>query len=108
MSNIRGRFYFIQKNKRNLIGEFSNNESNFISTESADKVSLTIEDDFIGDYRSSWQENGESLYSDLKIRYKNGTSQTIFSLDWNRNGLPIFVGEGMLCDNILIGDYQSK
>ena len=104
-NNLIGRFYFKQTSNGNLIGEFSNNLSDGIATESADSIGKT--NNYIGDYNSTWQENGKRRFSNLKISQKAGTSNTIFTLEWTDNGRQIFLGEGMLCDNILIGDYRG-
>src|SRR6266496_3286170 len=103
---IIGRFYFKQTSNSNLIGEFSNDHSDRILTESAD-----LRDDsrksrngssYIGDYYSTWQEDGKPILADLTITAKpEGTNSNLFSLTWRRHGKPVFEGEAMLCDNIL-------
>ena len=104
---IIGRFYFKQTSNGNLIGEFSNHQSDQIFTESADLKSAKG-NLYIGKYNSTWQENGKSpCFANLEILPRNGSGK-IFSLTWSENnGTPIFRGEGMLCDSIMIGDYQS-
>ncbi|MEI8204950.1 MAG: hypothetical protein WCH34_18155 [Bacteroidota bacterium] len=108
MSNLKGRFYFKRTSNGNLLGEFSNNQSG-ICTESADRVSVEEAENtitFIGDYYASWQENKKvSLFANLNISYKKGFSNQIYTLMWKRDNVIIFEGEGMLCDDILIGNY---
>jgi hypothetical protein len=107
-NDLIGRFYFKKTSNGNLIGEFSNNQKNSrISTESSDLVkSENANRNYIGTYNSTWQENGKPLFADLTISPKIGNNE-LFTLSWSRNGKPIFKGEGMLCDDILIGDYQN-
>lgn len=105
MSQIIGCFYFKRTSNNNLIGEFTNNLSEIVSTESADLIFQSDNTSFIGRYDSSWQENGVSHFAKLDISYKNGSNKSVFSLKWRGNSK--FDGEGMLCDNILIGNYWS-
>jgi len=99
---IIGRFYFKQTTNGNLIGEFSNNHSTGISTESCELRER--KGDYLGDYESTWQENGKPILAQLTISPKpNG----LFILEWRKGPMCIFKGEGMLCDDILIGDYHS-
>jgi hypothetical protein len=109
-NKIIGRFYFKQTGNGNLVGEFSNNQSgNIISTESADFIKNIegSDGDYYGEYNSTWQESGEPIFAKLTIVPKPNCNK-LFTLKWfNKNGKLFFEGEGMLCDNILIGDYQS-
>ena len=103
MKKINGRFYFKQTSNGNLIGEWSNYESE-PATESSDlqgEYQPTVQ--FNGIYNSTWQENGVAVFKELQIT-KVGNK---FKLDWKDKGKtrPDFTGEGMLCDNILVGDY---
>lgn len=102
-----GRFYFKQTSNGNLIGEFSNdNSQDEISTESAERK--VHNDGFAGDYVSTWQENGGPCYAKLSISPKKNVWTKIFSLTWvETNGTRIFEGEGMFCGDILIGDYRN-
>ena len=119
MSTILGRFYFKLTDNKNLIGEFSNDHKtckrNY--TESADLTHREQNDGkFIGEYFSTWREqNGgklhESVLAKLKIEQKPGC-ENIFDLKWWRivneqpEAKPFFCGEGMLCEGMLIGNYQ--
>jgi hypothetical protein len=103
---LLGRFYFKLTSNGNLVGEFSNNIYNGIYTESADSIDSTH--GYLGKYKSTWQENRNPDYAILKISHKPNTNRKIFVLKWIRKGKPIFKGEGMLCENILIGDYQEE
>ena len=115
MPTIFGRFFFKLTDSKNLIGEFSNNFSKRNWTESSDRIIPNAADGkFDGDYFSTWhEENGgqhECVLAKLEIKQK---PENIFSLIWWRvnNGVPetnpFFRGEGILCDGILIGDYQD-
>jgi hypothetical protein len=104
MATITGRFYFKQTSNGNLIGEFSNDKSTGISTESADLLGCN-NIGFLGTYNSTWRENRTPSFADLEITHKPNTNNKIFTLKWR--GKSNFDGEGMLCDNILIGDYHD-
>jgi hypothetical protein len=103
MSDLMGRFYFKRTSNGNLIGEFSNNKGETISTESADLIGDGK--GFCGDYNSTWQEKGEKRFANLNIKYKYDRTTRIFSVEWKEKNKLTFKGEGMLCDDILIGDY---
>lgn len=106
-NNLIGCFYFKQTINGNLIGEFSNNKSPGIYTESSDSLENT--GNYLGKYYSTWQENGKPKNAVLEISQKLNTENKIFSLTWrNSKGISVFKGEGMLCDNTLIGDYQES
>ena len=114
-TKVSGRFYFKLTANGNLLGEWSNRDSiaaQPTSTESADfDVSLgspKTRGTFVGSYRSTWQENGVAVFATLKIDLKPHVPD-IFTLTWHSpsKGKPIFNGEGMLCDDILVGDYHS-
>ena len=104
--SITGRFYFKQTDSGNLIGEFSNNKMIVNSTESADIVKIKV-NVFIGDYKSSWIENGEVELLNLRIELKTNTK--IYKLIWFKANAeePAFWGEGFLVDKMLIGNYQD-
>lgn len=104
MSTIIGRFYFKRTSNGNLLGEFSNNEAG-VSTESADRIGETDINSFIGEYRASWQEKGKSIYAKLSITSDKSLPKGVFKIEWFVDGNLKFKGEGMLCDDILIGNY---
>ena len=119
MPKLIGRFFFKKTDNGNLIGEFSNNPGSGISTESADLIpdSAILKENadlkegyanggFVGEYNSTWQEDGKPHFAKLKIFIKTG-SHKLFTLEWHRGKQLIFEGEGMLCDGILIGDYHD-
>jgi len=106
MSRINGRFYFKLQTSGNLTGEFSNYLSESPSTESADRC-CSQEEGYAGVYLSTWQEYEIACFANLIIEYKPNTNNTIYSLIWVSENEDIYRGEGMLCDNILIGDYHS-
>jgi hypothetical protein len=103
MKKTRGRFYFKRTSNGNLIGEFSNNNAPGAYTESAD-LAQPNEGNIVGIYKSTWQENGNPYCTDLAISNRPN-SNGLFRLEWR--GSANFDGEGMLCDDILIGDYHA-
>ena len=106
--HLIGRFWFKKTQNGNLIGEFSNSSSDEISSESADNQLINSSKDFQGKYKSTWQEKGEHLISDLIIMLKQNTITNIYSLEWrDLDGDIIYIGEGIIVDNILIGDYRD-
>lgn len=106
MANSNGRFYFKLTSNGNLIGEFSNSSSKAIQTESARRVSGNSQE-YVGTYYACWLENKRQEFGELFIAFKPNTNNSIFSLIWKdkKNTTTIFEGEGMLCDDILIGNY---
>lgn len=106
MENVNGRFYFKQMSNGNLIGEFSNSETSRNCTESADIVPESRKGDYIGNYLSTWQEDGTPCFAELEISEKLEHDK-IFTIEWYEKGRKSlkFKGEGMLCDTILIGNY---
>ncbi len=110
MAKITGRFYLKKTSNGNLLGEWSNDHSGEkVSTESCDLIagSLDFSENAKGshaaDYYSTWQENGNAVLAQLKISQNN----RLFSLDWQCKPPAHFEGQGMLCDDILIGDYHQ-
>ncbi|HZM05014.1 MAG TPA: hypothetical protein VFC44_18590 [Candidatus Saccharimonadales bacterium] len=108
-NEVTGRFYFKRTTNGNLIGEFSNDGG--VVTESSDLVNGEI--DFHGKsdlpvtFNSTWQENGKPYFATLVVTRK-GKLLDLFDLVWTgKYGAGNFKGKGMLCDDILIGDYQS-
>jgi hypothetical protein len=104
LNMINGRFYFIQTDSGNLIGEYSNQNSIKNTPESAELLRRTEPfPRFIGDYTSTWFEE-IPVSMDLKIENKKGSNQ-IFVLTWGNEGKTQFQGEGFLFDKSLIGNY---
>jgi hypothetical protein len=105
MAKLIGHFYFKITDNGNLIGEFSNNQTDSIYTESADSINTIKKDknNYIGEYCSTWREGEHSHFANLKISH--GSNERIFILEWTSEK-DNYKGKGMLCDNILIGDYQ--
>lgn len=103
-----GRFYLNKSHNGNLTGEFSNNRINFVSSESADIQEDESKPDFIGTYNTTWQQEGQPFFCQLIINHKQNTSQKIYSLEWrDQKGNLMFVGEGFVFENTLIGDYRD-
>ena len=106
MPYLAGRFYLKKTTSENLIGEFSNDKSGEVFTEGAvlqpGKPDLAEKDRFSGSYKSTWLELGKPRMATLVIRH----THKLFTLEWTDNTQVIFEGSGMLCDDILIGDYR--
>ena len=105
MPKQNGRFYFKRSSNGNLTGEYSHNFSKTIETESA--TAHKKAKNFVGDYSSYWSETDWKKPILLRITIKRNTSNAIYNVTWSDNGKVIFSGEGMLCDDILIGDYRN-
>jgi len=106
MSNIIGRFYFKMTKTGNLIGEYSNGGMKEVKTESADAISKN--QGFVGTYHSTWAEGNKIDLTTLHINHKPDTTNKIYSLEWkDQSNTIIFWGEGMLVDDLLIGDYRD-
>jgi hypothetical protein len=106
--SLIGRFYFKKTSNGNIKGEFSNNKSDFIYSESADLQSEFNSDTFIGTYNATWQEEGESFFAVLNISHKKSSLQRIYELEWvTKEGKLMFIGEGFVFENTLIGDYRN-
>lgn len=115
MDQIIGRFYFKLTANGNLLGEYSNNHTTCCVTEAANRIVKKHDPahieryGFVATYKTVWREsNNEAVCSDLSIRVKKGCSR-IYSLEWKSPaGVHQFEGEGMLCDDILVGNYWSR
>lgn len=106
MANIIGRFYFKMTKNGNLIGEYSNSGMQSVDAELAN--SMSSHQGFVGDYNSVWEEDNRSYSATLHIKLKDPSNTKIFSLEWiNKSGKPVHWGEGMMVDDILIGDYRN-
>jgi hypothetical protein len=101
---IIGQFYFKKTSNGNLFGEWSNNDKAEIFSESCDLIKAG-NDIYLGEYISTWQENGKPISAKLTITRKQNNSP-LFFLKWHGNKFG-FEGEGMLCDDILIGRFHE-
>lgn len=102
-----GRFYFKLTSNGNLIGEYSENYSKKFPIKTEGAYRESSDTGFVGIYKTSWHETDEASPVTLKIFHKPGTSNLIYNIEWIENGIITFWGEGMLCDDILIGDYRD-
>lgn len=105
MVKIIGRFYFKMTKNGNLIGEYSNSGMSTIDSESAN--AKTNQHGFIGKYESVWSEDDKSFLTLIEIEHRDETNQKLYSLKWKKNKKTIFWGEGMIVDDMLIGDYRN-
>ena len=99
MKKLIGTFYFKQTIYGNLIGEFTNNTSEEILTETASLEGKNK--DFEGTYNSIWFDV-ELHQSTLSITKKLNK----YLLKWTESGKSQYEGEGILVDSILIGFYK--
>lgn len=102
---FHGRFSFKKTQSGNLLGEFSNNSSDGVFTESADLCKN--ENGFEGTYITTWQESGSAIVCNLSITKKYANSNNIYTLIWSDTSGTTFTGEAMIVDNILVGDYKK-
>lgn len=102
---INGRFYYMQTESGNLMGEYSNQTSDRNVPESAELIEGNRP--FVGSYNSTWFEriDGESVSMILTIDFKPGSEGRLFRLTWQVNGEDHFYGEGFIFNNLLIGNY---
>ncbi len=110
MKKVTGRFYFKKTDNGNLQGEYSNNFTTKVYTESATIISdYTGKNNFVGSYNASWVESNEieSFSACLEINKKEN-SINIYSLIWKHSENILFTGEAMLSDGMLIGNYQNQ
>lgn len=101
-----GRFYFKKTNSGNIIGEFSADGTETY-TEGGDLRGLDKGyHDYSGTYYTTWRdEKKKPVFTELRISKK---PKRLFDLVWSdAKGVTEWKGTGMLCDNILIGDYHS-
>lgn len=105
MTKVRGRFYFKLTESGNLVGEYSHWAIPENRPESALRMKSDTPPTFAGTYTSCWFEpqEGEPVSATLTIDKR---TPAVFTLHWKmpRNE---FRGEGMLCDGVLVGDYEQ-
>lgn len=101
---IIGSFYFRKTTNGNLIGEYTNNTSERVTTESADLIGDQNES-FIGDYQTTWFD-GHGQTMTLSIRL-TGRNVNIFRLVWSDGNTDHFIGEAFLNEGLLIGLYYD-
>jgi hypothetical protein len=102
---IIGQFYLTETDNGNIVGEFSNNLSDGVYSISGDF--MEGEGGFIGTYRVTWREKNEGIFTYLEISYLYDNNK-LFKLIWkDQKKKEIFEGEGMLCNDLLIGNYRS-
>jgi len=102
---VYGRFYFKKTTNGNLIGEYSNHGMDYNQTESADLIES--KGHFVGKYITTWSDTNSPTSAELIIEHKPGSNERIFNLKWLKGMKEIYIGQGFLCDDILIGDYNS-
>ena len=112
-SRVFGRFYFKMTANGNLIGEYSNRHPHSTRAYAEAATRISTGRDWVGDYTTTWCEapNDRCLSARLEIRPKPDCTG-IFRLMWksepNPHGKPLFSGEAMLCEEMLVGDYMDE
>lgn len=101
MVDFMGSFYFDQTVNGNLIGEFMNNQTTVILTESATVNKITFP--FEGSFVSTWFDT-ELHKATLDIK-KNGFK---FELKWTEPNKQGYIGEGFLTGTKLVGYYTKS
>jgi hypothetical protein len=110
---VQGRFYFKLTESGNLLGEYSNQ---FMVRNDPECSSRTEGDilSFCGEFISTWQEDVGPVEAHLVIstRAANPSKCGNYSLKWSElskgiKGKEVFVGEAMLSDGMLIGNYWA-
>ena len=100
--DFTGVFYFERTTNSNLLGEFSNSESETIMTESA--IASGDTNDFEGVYTTTWFDF-QVTGMNMEIK-RAGSKYEIIWIDKEKK--PIFKGEGFLAGNKLIGFYTKN
>ncbi|HLN94441.1 MAG TPA: hypothetical protein VK183_02310 [Flavobacterium sp.] len=107
---IHGRFCFTRTQNGNLLGEYSNQQSQFNATECAELQQEPDEDapPFVGTYRSTWLERDGPDEMTLRIATRSTERGTIYTLTWARGTEVVFFGEAFVFGEILVGNYWDK
>lgn len=104
---IIGAFYFSQSKSGNLNGEFTNNGLDGTLTESSDKKDC-FKHKFIGNYDTTWFENGIVQHMELSIIIKENSNSMLYELNWKTTkGVNKFNGVGFISGKKLIGYYTD-
>ena len=102
---IIGNFYFQQTENGNLLGEYTNTSIKKIYTEFAIPIT-NFEIPFIGKFNSTWFEEDNLLIISSILEIEK-ISNFKYDLKWKNDNKIIFIGEGFVKDNMLIGFYKS-
>lgn len=101
-----GNFVLTLTTSGNLIGEFTNELTTKVFTESADRTNGKIQK-YFGEFLSTWQEDEIAIITRLIISPIHGSNELKYELKWsNLNGNLIFEGEGFIFNNYLTGFYR--
>ena len=107
--SVMGRFYFRKTTEGNLIGEYSHRDCIRSFAEAASRTEKGS--DWLGDYKTCWVEPPGFRFNKahLTISLKEGSASlyTLLWLPWRGRGEPLFRGEAMISDDLLIGDYSD-
>ena len=91
----------------NLVGEYTNNKTNFLSVECAQVTSSEKKNLFEGTYRTIWIEGEKSELATLKISLQNISGQK-YDLTWKSNSdITLFKEQGFIIDEILLRTYTD-
>jgi hypothetical protein len=105
MNKIVGSFVFTDLGDGCINGKYINTGIDSPLPECCKLINEKSKIPFIGTYFSTWLEsNSENNSSTLQINKKNDK----YSLKWLDKNKPIFEGEAMLFNGLLIGAYWDK
>lgn len=97
--------YFRLTSSGNLIGEYANPQGAWPETAVRTGPGGELSS-FEGSYKVSWTEEDKVPGGILKIR--RDPDRRIFELIWLQYGKPVYTGVGILCDGLLIANYEQS
>lgn len=98
-----GNFYFKRTVNGNLIGEFSNDTTPDILSESCDLIGNSS--DFVGTYNSSWRQGSKVFQLQLEI---SKIPKNKFKLLWREADTLKYSGVGFMVNDLLVGYYIQE
>ena len=116
MKKVSGRCYYKMTVNGNLLGEYSNYEEGHgsardIYAESATRYEGNVHD-WVGKYYSAWWEctcGKRILKGGILEITACSCNAKLFTITWTEeNGSTFMWGEAMLCDDILVVDYNNN
>ncbi|MBE98888.1 MULTISPECIES: hypothetical protein [Flavobacterium] len=110
MSRIIGSFYMKKTEDGNLQGEYTNNEQFTVSTENS-VLLVAGPEPYLGEYATTWREPDKVMHARLivsAISAKDTNTYAKYKLVWSDlNNVPIYEGEAILAEGLLIGHFVS-
>lgn len=111
---LTGTFYFKITPSGNLIGEYSHRNSPSRRSYAEAATRISHDSGWVGKYKTTWCEGeGPDFHTEsatLIISEPEGAVE-LFTVRWHKSAQPdaevMFNGEAMLCDGMLVGDYND-